>query len=204
MRVEKAARTIAEQKLAQALAQKEEEAKLDAERQKLRDEAKRLRKTFEEAKKVKAQAQAKARAEAANRNKLKQQEAKVFRDLIATAHKEDPRGPATSSAQEDELARANSLLATAEAAHRRAEEAKQDLEDTQSWKKSELDALRKQMEVELSEFKVKNPTPSKDDEVEKKRIAKLNMFAKRRQVEEKKRSDANNKILGDIASQLEK
>jgi hypothetical protein len=32
----------------------------------------------------------------------------------------------------------------------------------------------------------------------------MNMFAKRRQAAEKKRSDANNQILGDIASQLEK
>ena len=202
--IEKAARTIAEQKVTQALAQKEEEAKLDFERQKLKDEARRLRKTLEDAKKVKAQAQARAKADAAKRKKREQQEARVSRDIIAAAHKVDPRGPAASSAPEDELTRANSLLAAAEAAHRKAEEAKQDLEDTQSWKKSELDALRKQMEAELSEFMVENPTRGKDDEEEKKRNARTNMFAKRRQAAEKKRSDANNRILGDIASQLEK
>lgn len=202
--IEKAARTIAEQKVTQALAQKEEEAKLDFERQKLKDEARRLRKTLEDAKKVKAQAQARAKADAAKRKKREQQEARVSRDMIAAAHKVEPRGPAASSAPEDELTRANSLLAAAEAAHRKAEEAKQDLEDTQSWKKSELDALRKQMEAELSEFMVENPTRGKDDEEEKKRNARTNMFAKRRQAAEKKRSEANNRILGDIASQLEK
>jgi hypothetical protein len=124
--------------------------------------------------------------------------------MITAAHKVDPRTPAAPSAPEDELSRANSLLAAAEAAHRQAEEAKQDLEDTQSWKKSELDALRKQMEAELSEFMDENPAPSKNDEKEKKRNARMNMFAKRRQAAEKKRSDANNQILGDIASQLEK
>ena len=202
--IEKAARTIAEQKVTQALAQKEEEAKLEAEREKLKQEAKRLRKTLEDAKKVKAQAVARAKADEAKRKKRQQQEAKVSRDMIAAAHKVDPRATAASSAPEDELTRANSLLAAAEAAHRKAEEAKQDLEDTQSWKKSELDALRKQMEAELSDFMVENPTPGKDDAEEKKRIARTNMFAKRRQVEEKKRTAANNQILGDIASQLEK
>ncbi|GMQ76240.1 MAG: hypothetical protein BMS9Abin01_1509 [Gammaproteobacteria bacterium] len=202
--VEKAARTIAEQKVAQALAQKEEEAKLDAERQKLREEAKRLRKTLEDAKKVKAQAQAKARAEAEKRNKLKRQEAKVSRDMIAAAHKVDPRRPAASSSREDELARANALLADAEVAHRKAEEAKQDLEDTQSWKKSELDALRKQMESELSDFMTENPTPGKDDEEQKKRAAKMNMFAKRREATERKRTKANDMILDEVASQLDK
>ncbi len=202
--VEKAARTIAEQKVNQALAQKEEEAKLDAERQKLKEEAKRLRKTLEDAKKVKAQALAKAKSDAAKRKKRKQQEAKVSRDIIAAAHKVDPRAPAASFAPEDELTRANSLLAAAEAAHHKAEEAKQDLEDTQSWKKSELDSLRKQMEAELADFMDENPTPGKDDAEEKKRYAKLNMFAKRRAAEEKKRSDANNLIVNDVASQLEK
>jgi CRP-like cAMP-binding protein len=202
--IEKAARTIAEQKVTQALAQKEEEAKLEAERQKLKAEAGRLRKTLEDAKKVKAQAQARAKADAAKRKKRKQQEAKVSRDMVASAYKVDPRGPAASSAPEDELTRANSLLAAAEAAHRQAEEAKQDLEDTQSWKKSEIDALRKQMEAELSDFMDENPTPGKDDEDEKKRTSKLKMFAKRRQAEEKKRSDANNLIVDDISSQLEK
>ncbi|MCK5362825.1 MAG: hypothetical protein KAR22_07660, partial [Gammaproteobacteria bacterium] len=147
---------------------------------------------------------ARAKADAAQRKKRQQQEAKVSRDMIAAAHKVDPRDPAASSSSEDELTRANSLLAAAEAAHRKAEEAKQDLEDTQSWKKSELDALRKQMESELSEFMDDNPTPGKDDDDEKKRTAKLKMFAKRRKAEEKKRSDANNLILNDVASQLEK
>jgi CRP-like cAMP-binding protein len=202
--VEKAARTIAEQKVNQALARKEDEAKLDAERHKLKEEARRLRKTLEDAKKVKAQALARAKADAAQRKKRKQQEAKASRNMIAAAHKVDPRGPAASCAPEDELTRANSLLAAAEAAHRQAEEAKQDLEDTQSWKKSELDALRKQMESELSDFLDENPTPGKDDDEEKKRTSKLNMFAKRRKAEEKKRSDANNLIVDDIASQLEK
>ena len=205
--IEKAARTIAEQKVTQALAQKEEEVKLEAEREKIKEEAKRLRKTLEDAKKVKAQAQAKAKADEAKRKKRKkrkQQEARVSRDMIAAAHKVDPRAKAASSAPEDELTRANSLLAAAEAAHRKAEEAKQDLEDTQSWKKSELDALRKQMEAELSDFMDENPTPGKDNAEEKKRNARMNMFAKRRQAEEKKRTDANKQILGDIASRLEK
>ena len=202
--VEKAARTIAEQKVAQALAQKEEEAKIDAERRKLKEEAKRLRKTLNDAKKVKAQAQAKAKAEAAERKKREQQAAKVSNDTFAAAHNVDQRGPAVMFAPDDELIRANSMLAAAEAAHRKAEEAKQDLEDTQSWKKSELDALRKQMEAELTEFMDENPTPGKGDKEEQKRVAKLGMFAKRRKAEEKKRADANNLILDDVASQLEK
>jgi CRP-like cAMP-binding protein len=202
--IEKAARTIAEQKVTQALAQKEEEAKLQAERQKLKEEARRLRKTLEDARKVKAQALERAKADAAKRKKRKQQEAQVSRDMIAAAHKVDPRGPAAWCAPEDELTRANSLLAAAEAAHHKAEEAKQDLEDTQSWKKSELDALRKQMEAELSEFMDENPTPGKDDEEEQQRNARMNMFAERRDAEKKKRSDANNLIVDDIASQLEK
>ncbi|GMQ75320.1 MAG: hypothetical protein BMS9Abin01_0568 [Gammaproteobacteria bacterium] len=202
--VEKAARTIAEEKVAQALAQKEEEAKLDAERQKLREEAKRLRETLEDAKKVKAQAQAKARADDEMRKKLKQQEAKLARDMNAAADKVEPRRPATPSAREDELARANALLAAAEAAHRNAEEAKQDLEDTQSWKKSELDALREQMESELSDFMADNPTPRKDDEETKKRAAKMNIFTKRREATEKKRAEANDMILDEVASQLDK
>ena len=155
-------------------------------------------------KKVKAQAQAKARADAERRKKLKQQEAKVARDMITVAHKVDPRRSAASPTREDELARANSLLAAAEAAHRKAEEAKQDLEDTQSWKKSELDALRKQMEAELSDFMTENPTPRKDDEDEKKRAAKMIMFAKRREAKEKKRTKANDRILDEVASQLDK
>ena len=202
--IEKAARTIAEQKVAQALALKEEEAKIATERRKLKEEAKRLRKTLNDAKKVKAQAQAKAKAEAAKRKKREQQAAKISHDMTAAAHKADQRGPAVMFAPEDELMRANSMLAAAEAAHRKAEEAKQDLEDTQSWKKSELDALRKQMEAELTEFKDENPTPGENDKEEKKRVAKLGMFAKRRKAEEKKRTDANDLILNDVASQLEK
>ena len=206
--VKKAARTIAEEKVTQELARQEDKLKLETERQKLKDEAKRLRKTLDDAKKVKALAQAKAKAQAksdaAKRKKLKQQEAKVARDMIAAAHKVDPRDRAAPSTEESELARANSLLAAAEAAHRKAEEAKQDLEDTQSWKKSELDSLRKQMESELTDFMNDNPEPAKDDDDEKQRVAKLAMFAQRRKAEEKKRSDANNIIVDEIASQLEK
>ena len=206
--VKKAARTIAEEKVTQELARQEDKLKLETERQKLKEEAKRLRKTLDNAKKVKALAQAKAKAQAksdaAKRKKLKQQEAKVARDMIAVAHKVDPRDRAAPSTEESELARANSLLAAAEAAHRKAEEAKQDLEDTQSWKKSELDSLRKQMESELTDFMNDNPEPAKDDDDEKQRVAKLAMFAKRRKAEEKKRSDANNIIVDEIASQLEK
>ena len=206
--VKKAARTIAEEKVTQELARQEDKLKLETERQKLKDEAKRLRKTLDDAKKVKALAQAKAKAQAksdaAKRKKLKQQEAKVARDMIAVAHKVDPRDRAAPSTEESELARANSLLAAAEAAHRKAEEAKQDLEDTQSWKKSELDSLRKQMESELTDFMNDNPEPAKDDDDEKQRVAKLAMFAQRRKAEEKKRSDANNIIVDEIASQLEK
>ncbi|MCK5363718.1 MAG: hypothetical protein KAR22_12150, partial [Gammaproteobacteria bacterium] len=204
----KAARTIAEEKVTQELARQEDELKLETERQKLKDEAKRLRKTLDDAKKVKALAQAKAKAQAkaaaAKSKKLKQQEAKVARDMIAAAHKVDPRTKAAPSTEDSELARANALLAAAEAAHRDAEEAKKDLEDTQSWKKSELDALRKQMESELTDFMNENPAPAQDDEDEKKRVAKLAMFRERRKAEEKKRSDANNNIVGEIASQLEK
>ena len=200
----KAARTIAEQKVAQELARQEEELKLNLERQKLRDEAKRLRQTLEEAKKAKAQAQAKAKAEAERRKKLKQKEAKAARDMIAAAHKVDPRTKAAPSSQDDELARANSLLAAAEAAHRQAEDAKQDLEDTQSWKKSELDSLRKQMEAELSDFMNENPAPKKDDEEEKKRMARMVEIAKRREAEAKKRAKHTDSILEDVASQLQK
>jgi hypothetical protein len=204
----KAARTIAEQKVAQELARHEDELKLDAERQKLKDEAQRLRQTLEEAKKARAkaeaQAKARAKAEAEKRKKLKQQEAKVARDMIAASHKVDPRTKAAAPSQDGELARANSLLAAAEAAHRKAEEAKQDLEDTQSWKKSELDALRKQMEAELSDFMNENPTPKKDDQEEKKRAARMIEIAKRRQAQEEERAKANNSILEDVASQLQK
>ena len=105
---------------------------------------------------------------------------------------------------DDELARANAMLAAAEAAHKKAEQAKQDLEDTQSWKKSELDALRQQMEAELADFMVENPTPDKDDEDVKKRNARLREFAKRRKAEQKKRDDANNLIADEVASQLQK
>ena len=206
--IKKAARTIAEEKVTQELARQEDELKLETERQKLRDEAQRLRKTLDDAKKAKALAQAKAKAkakaESAKRKKIRQQEEKVARDMIAAAHKVDPRAKVSSNGQDDELARATSLLASAEAAHRQAEEAKRDLEDTQSWKKSELDALRKQMESELNDFMVENPTPTKDDAEEKKRVAKLAQFNKRRKVEEKKRSDANNIIVDEIASQLQK
>ena len=206
--VKKAARTIAEEKVTQELARQEDELKLETERQKLKDEAKRLRKTLDDAKKVKALAQAKAKAQAkaaaAKSKKLKQQEAKVARDMIAAAHKVDPRDRAAPSAEDSELARANALLAAAEVAHRNAEEAKKDLEDTQSWKKSELDALRKQMESELTDFMNDNPAPAQDDEDEKKRVAKLAMFRERRKAEEKKRSDANNIIVDEVASQLEK
>lgn len=207
----KAARTIAEEKVAQELARQEDELRLDSERQKLREEAKRLRKSLEEAKKAKAQAQAqaqaRAKAEAAKRKKRKQQEEKVARDMITASHKVDPRSQQRNSGaprQDDELARANSLLAAAEAAHRKAEEAKQDLEDTQSWKKSELDALRKQMEAELSDFMNENPAPSKNDDAEKKHAEKMALFRKRREAEEKKRADANNAIFDDVASQLDK
>lgn len=207
----KAARTIAEEKVAQELARQEDELRLDSERQKLREEAKRLRKSLDEAKKAKAQAQAqaqaRAKAEAAKRKKRKQQEEKVARDMITASHKVDPRSQQRNSGaprQDDELARANSLLAAAEAAHRKAEEAKQDLEDTQSWKKSELDALRKQMEAELSDFMNENPAPSKNDDAEKKHAEKMALFRKRREAEEKKRADANNAIFDDVASQLDK
>lgn len=200
----KAARAIAEEKVAQELARQEDELKLDTERQKLRDEAQRLRKTLEEAKKARAQAQARAKAEDAKRQRRKQEEAKAARDMIAAAHKVDPRPKPAQSGQNDELARANSLLAAAEAAHRKAEEAKQDLEDTQSWKKSELDALRKQMEAELSDFMNENPTPKEDDAEAKERAEKMALFAKRRKDEEQKRADANNSILSDVASQLQK
>jgi CRP-like cAMP-binding protein len=204
----KAARTIAEEKVAQELARQEDELRLDSERQKLREEAKRLRKSLEEAKKAKAkaqaEAQARAKAEAAKRKKRKQQEEKVARDMIAASHKVDPRSQSGAAGQDDELARANSLLAAAEAAHRKAEEAKQDLEDTQSWKKSELDALRKQMEAELSDFMNENPAPKEDDDEEKKRASRLAMFAERRKAEEAKRAEADKSIFDDVASQLDK
>jgi len=204
----KAARTIAEQKVAQELARQEDELKLNLEREKLRNEAQRLRKTLEDAKKAKAkaqaQAQARAKAEAEKRKKLRAKEAKVARDMIAASHKSDPRTKAAPRTQDDELARANSLLAAAEAAHLQAEEAKQDLEDTQSWKKSELDALRKQMEAELSDFMNENPTPKKDDKEQKKRAKKMAMYEKRRKAEQQKRAEANNSILDDVASQLNK
>jgi hypothetical protein len=167
-------------------------------------EAKRLHKTLEEAKKTKDQALARAQAEAASRKKLKQQEAKVARDMIAAAHKVDPRKKAPPSSQDDELARATSMLASAEAAHRKAEEAKQDLEDTQSWKKSELDALRKQMEAELSDFMSEDAASPKDKEEEKMRAKKMALFGEHRKAEDQKRSEANNHIVDEIASQLEK
>jgi CRP-like cAMP-binding protein len=217
--VKKAAQTIAEEKVAQELARQEDEVRLEAERRKLKEEATRLQQTLEEAKKAKARAEvkarmeaeakakaeAKARAEAAKAAKAKKmrkaQEDKVARDMIAAAHKVDPR-TAAPSAQDDELARATAMLAAAEAAHKKAEEAKQDLEDTQSWKKSELDALRQQMEAELSDFMIENPSPSKDDAEEKVRAAKMKEFERRRKLEQKKRADANSNIANEIASQL--
>jgi CRP-like cAMP-binding protein len=216
----KAAQRIAEEKVAQELARQEDESRLEAERLKLKEEAKELRATLEEAKKAQAKAEARAKAEAkakaeveakakaqakavsAKRKQLKQQEAKVARDMIAAAHKSDPRGPATMSSKDDELVRANAMLAAAEAAHKKAEQAKQDLEDTQSWKKSELDALRQQMEAELAEFKDENPTPTKDDEDHKNRVARMKQFEKRRKAAEKKRDDANSLIADEVASQL--
>jgi len=201
----KAAQTIAEEKVAQELARQEEEARLEAERRKLKEEAKRLRNTLEEAKKAKAQAQANAKAQVLKRRQLKEQEAKVARDMIKAAHKTDPRkAKVTPAPQDDELARANAMLAAAEAAHQKAEQAKQDLEDTQSWKKSELDSLRQQMEAELSEFMDENPTPKKDDEDEKKRHKRLVEIAKRREAAEKARNEANNSIASEVASQLDK
>lgn len=201
----KAAQTIAEEKVAQELARQEEEARLEAERRKLKEEAKRLRKTLQEAKKAKAQAQANAKAQALKRRQLKEQEAKVARDMIKAAHKTDPRkAKVTAAPQDDELARANAMLAAAEAAHQKAEQAKQDLEDTQSWKKSELDSLRQQMEAELSDFMDENPTPKKDDEDEKKRHKRLVEIAKRREAAEKARNEANSSIASEVASQLDK
>lgn len=206
----KAAQRIAEEKVAHELARQEEQSRLEAERLKLKQEARRLQKSLEEAKKAKAKAEAQARArakaeaEASKRNKLKQQEARVARDMIAAAHKVDPRGPATLSTQDDELTRANALLAAAEAAHRQAEQAKQDLEDTQSWKKSELEALRAQMEAELSDFMQENPTPKYDDDEHKKRVARMKEFDRRRKEAEKKRAEANRRIANEVASQLEK
>ena len=205
----KAARTIAEQKVAQELARQEEELELETERCRLKDEAKRLRKSLEDAKRVKAEAQvrakAQAKAEAEKRKKLEAQQAKVSRDMIAAAHKVDPRSAAAKPPpQDDEVARANSLLQAAKSAHLKAEQAKQELEDTQSWKKSELEALRKQMEAELSDFMVETTPPNQDDEEEKKRTARNDKMAQMRAAEERKRAEANSLIFDDVASQLEK
>ncbi|MDX1431831.1 MAG: cyclic nucleotide-binding domain-containing protein [Gammaproteobacteria bacterium] len=205
----RAAQKIAEEKVAQELARQEDEARLEAERLKLKEEAKRLQKQLEEAKQAKAKIEAAAKlrakkeAEAAKRKKLKEQEAKVKRDMIAAQQKADARAKA-ASAQDDELARANAMLRAAEEAHRKAEQAQQDLEDTQSWKKSELDSLRAQMEAELAEFMIDNPTPDKNNEEEKKRAARMQEFEQRRKAEEKKRADADSMIASEIASQLQK
>ncbi len=96
------------------------------------------------------------------------------------------------------------MLAAAEAAHRQAEQAQRDLEDTQSWKKSELEALRRQMESELADFMVENPTPAKNDPEEMQRAERLKEFERRRKAEQKKRDDANNLIANEVASQLQK
>ena len=60
------------------------------------------------------------------------------------------------------------------------------------------------MESELSDFMTENPTPSKDDAVEKKRAKKMALFSERRKAEEKERSEANNVIVDEVASQLQK
>ena len=83
--------------------------------------------------------------------------------MIAEAHKVDPRAEAPPSSRDEELARATAVLRSAEAAHRKAEEEKEVLENTQSWKKSEIDALRKQMEAELSVLMAESPSPEKHE-----------------------------------------
>ena len=191
---EQAAQIIAEQKMAQAQEQAAEEAKLRAEREKLKREAQALRKSLEAARRAKAE------AEAAKRDAQLKEEEMLARDIIAASSRAEER--ANFASLDAEVDRARAAYEAAEAAHRQAEEAQEDLEDTQRWKLSEIDAMRKQLEEELSEFRVENPTPTEDSAQMQRERARMEEYRRRREAERKKQEEYNSGLLNEISSQL--
>ena len=82
-------------------------------------------------------------------------------------------------------------------------ETPRDPADTQPLDKNEITTLRRQLQEELHQYRVDNPTPKQDDVAVRKRSSFMASTKKEREEHAKKVAEANSRIMDDIASQLD-
>lgn len=105
----------------------------------------------------------------------------------------------------DEMVGILSYLDVLDAAEREQDQPKpryRDPNDTQPLSKQELGNLRRQMALELSEFRASTPTPKTSTVDLRAREARLAEQEARRRAREKERADAARRMLEDIRAQL--
>jgi CRP-like cAMP-binding protein len=177
----------------------DEEARIRAERLKLEEEQKKIQKVLQEIQKTRAEAEVLKRAALAEVTalKAKQYQEDISRSEVARNELKDKIKLA-----QDKLAKATEKIARVEQDEEQAVVAKKVNEEDLSRKMAEEEALRKQLETDLSEFKEELEEQEREYANATTQLDHMRRIKERAEAAKKAAETSAKDLLSDVASQL--
>jgi CRP-like cAMP-binding protein len=177
----------------------DEEERIRAERLKLEEEQRSIQKALQEIQKTRAEAEALKRAALAEVSALKarQFQEDITRSEVARNELKDKIKQA-----QDKLVRASEKVAKVEQDEEQAVVARKVNEEDLQKKKAEEEALRKQLEADLSEFKEELEVQEREYANATTQLEHMRRIKERAEAAKKAAEDASHNLLSDVASQL--
>jgi len=179
----------------------DEEQRIRAERLKLEEEQKKLQKVLQEVQKTKAEAEALKRSALAEVNALK---AKQYQEDITRSETLKAELKDKIKHAQDKLVKASETAAKAEQDEEKVAVAKKVNEADLIKKKAEEEALAKQLQADLAEFKEELEEQEREYENATTMLDHMRRIKERAEAAKKAAADAAQDLLSDVSSQLDK